>query len=61
MTPQEQARCALLGEETLAAIDERVDAAPEPEPGEWVDELRRIFAGAAVEPRPARPVFSDAA
>ncbi|MFF7763139.1 hypothetical protein [Streptomyces griseorubiginosus] len=60
MTPQEQARRALLGEETLAAIDARVDAAPEPEPGEWVDQLRRIFTGAAVEFSALRPEWAVA-
>ncbi|MFZ3556426.1 MULTISPECIES: hypothetical protein [unclassified Streptomyces] len=43
MTPAEQRRRELLGPTVLAEIDERVATAPEPNPGEWADQLRRIF------------------
>lgn len=53
MTREE--RRALLGDDTIAAIHERVALAPDPSP-ELVEELRRIWtnpAGAAPSERPA--------
>ncbi|MGW3913168.1 hypothetical protein ACWEBX_16875 [Streptomyces sp. NPDC005070] len=46
MTPAEAAaarRRALLGDDVIDYIDACVDAAPDPEPVEWVEALRRIF------------------
>lgn len=44
MTPAERRRIELIGPEANAALADRVAATPEPEPGDWVDLLRRIFA-----------------
>ncbi|MET8098114.1 hypothetical protein ABZV29_16790 [Streptomyces sp. NPDC005236] len=43
-TPAEARRRALLGDDVIDYINACVDAAPEPEPGEWVEALRRIFS-----------------
>lgn len=54
MTPAEQRR-ALLGDDVIEQIRERVKLAPDPSP-ELVEELRRIFTnpgGSTPEPRPA--------
>lgn len=56
MTAAEEAaarRRELLGDDVIAQIDAEVDAAPEPEPGTWVDDLRRIFTSSAVPESPA--------
>jgi hypothetical protein len=55
MTREE--RRAILGDETIAAIRKRVQAAPDPTP-ELVEELRRIMTrpGGAV---PAPPPLAD--
>jgi hypothetical protein len=52
-------RRALLGDDVIAYIDACVDAAPDPEPGAWVDALRRIFTSSPV-PEPQAPA-ADAA
>lgn len=61
MTREE--RRALLGDEVIAAIHERVAAAPDPTP-ELVDELRRIMTrpgGTSPALRPAVPLTAEAA
>jgi hypothetical protein len=56
-------RRALLGDDVITHIDAEVDAAPEPEPGAWVEALRRIFTSSPVlEPQaPEQAPAADAA
>lgn len=49
---------ALLGDDVIAEIEERVAQAPPPTP-ELIAQLRTVFASAA--PRPATGVRTDAA
>jgi hypothetical protein len=56
-SPAQARRRALLGDDVIDHIDACVDAAPEPEPGSWVDALRRIFASS---PAPEAPADSAA-
>jgi hypothetical protein len=58
-SPAQARRRALLGDDVIDHIDAEVDAAPEPEPGPWVDDLRRIFSSPA-GPEPTAPA-ADAA
>ncbi|MFE4697164.1 hypothetical protein ACFRIC_08740 [Streptomyces sp. NPDC056738] len=53
-SPAQARRRALLGDEVIDHINACVDASPEPEPGAWVDALRRIFNSSPVpEPQAA--------
>jgi len=62
-SPAAARRRALLGDAVIEYIDACVDAAPEPEPGAWVDALRRIFTSSPVsEPQaPEQASAADAA
>jgi hypothetical protein len=59
-SPAAARRRALLGDEVIDHIDACVDAAPEPEPGDWVEALRRIFTSSPV-PEPQAPEQAPAA
>ncbi|MGW1533933.1 hypothetical protein [Streptomyces aureus] len=59
-TPAAARRRALLGDDVIARIHAEVDAAPEPEPGPWVDALRRILTSSPV-PEPQAQEQASAA